>query len=72
MSVVYKKSRQVATFEMGLGSSCLEKVVIPYTKFPFDESCCKGNTFSEMHKHFKGMVSPRQDGCICRQAVGVF
>ena len=38
MSVVYKKSRQVATFEMGLGSSCLEKVVIPYTKFPFDES----------------------------------
>ena len=29
-----KKSRQVATFEMGLGSSFLEKVVIPYANSP--------------------------------------
>ena len=32
---VYKnKSRQAATFEMGLGSSFLEKVVIPYANSP--------------------------------------
>ena len=28
------KSRQAATFEMGLGSSILEKVVIPYANSP--------------------------------------
>jgi len=31
---IINKSRQAATFEMGLGSSCLEKVVIPYTNSP--------------------------------------
>ena len=31
---IKNKSRQAATFEMGLGSSVLEKVVIPYTNSP--------------------------------------
>ena len=34
LDIENKKSRQVATFEMGLGSSCLERVVIPSNEVP--------------------------------------
>ena len=45
------KSRQVATFEMGLGSSKLEKVVIPYTNSPSTNPNAKVILFWESAKN---------------------
>ena len=49
------KSRQAATFEMGLGSSFLEKVVIPYANSPSTNPIAKVMLFLESAKNLTNL-----------------
>ena len=53
MSVVYNKSRQAATFEMGLGSNFIEKVVVPYAKSPLTNPMQRYVLFLILQKLFE-------------------
>jgi len=62
---VYKnKSRQAATFEMGLGSSFLEKVVIPYANSPSTNPSAKVRAFRDSANY---SVNNRLFYCIWRR-----
>ena len=48
-----EKSRQVTAFAAGLGSSCLERVVIPYTNSPSTNPNAKVVRFCESANIFR-------------------
>ncbi len=50
------KSRQVTAFAAGLGSSCLEKVVIPYTNSPSTNPVTKVASFCDSTNLYKRMI----------------
>ena len=66
MLAVYNKSRQVATFEMGLGSNFFEKVVVPYANSPLTNPLQIYDIFFQISKYICRRIPKVADAVLCR------